>query len=119
MKRVMLLAFGDLNDKLCKELSKTYTVLTCSDQKKAEEILLSKPDALILNMLLPGIDSLALLQANVELLPPVIIAITSLINDDLLNELNTVNATCLIRIPCDLELLLDRLSEQLAKKCLS
>ena len=119
MKRVMLLAPGDLNDMLCKELSKTYIVLACSDQKKAEESLRSKPDALILNMALSGMDSMEFLKANAKELPPVIIAITPLINCSLLNDLEALGVSYLIRLPCELALLLDKLSEQLAKKCLS
>lgn len=119
MEKVMLLASGEFFEQLYNKLGKTYTVYHVSDSIHAERVLLMKPDALILNMSLSGMDSLKFLKDHAENLPPVIMATTSYISNTLINELSALDVAYLIRLPCSLDILQDRLAEQLAKKCLS
>ena len=116
MKKVMILASGEFFETLCSKLSKRYTVFQTSDPMHAKAFLLAKPDALIINMSLPGMDSLEFLKANADHLPPVIIATTPYISNALITELSVLNASYLIRLPCNPEILQDRLAEQLKKR---
>lgn len=119
MEKIMLLASGEYFETLCNELGKKYMVFLCPDLTRAEEILYMKPDALILNMSLPGMDSLEFLKGNADRLPPVIMATTPYISNTLIDELSALDVDFLIRLPCSLDILQNRLAEQLAKKCLS
>ena len=116
MKKVMVFAVEDLCGVLCNELDDTYMVYPCANALDAQELLSQKPDALILNLFLPGMDSLEFLRTNAVTLPPVVIVLTPLINHDLLTALNSLDITCLMRIPFCVKDLKKHLSQQLAKK---
>ena len=119
MKRVMLLASQEACEIFQNELSQICTLLPCANLRKAEEVLLSKPDALVLNVFLPGMDSLAFLKSHAESLPPIVIALTTFISNTLLEELADLNISYLIRLPYALEGLRNRLAALLEKKSLS
>ena len=119
MKRVMLLASREFFEILSNELGQSFALLPCTSLRTAEEALLSKPDALILNVFLSGMDSLAFLKSNGERLPPVVIVLTTFISNTLLEELADLNVSYLIRLPYELEGLRNRLSALLEKKSLS
>ena len=119
MKRVMLLASREFCEILSNELGQSFALLPCTNLRKAEEVLLSKPDALVLNVFLPGMDSLAFLKSNGERLPPVVVVLTTFISNTLLEELADLNISYLIRLPCAPEGLRNRLAALLEKKNLS
>lgn len=119
MKRVMLLASQEACEIFRNELSQICTLLPCTSLRTAEEALLSKPDALIMNVFLPGMDSLAFLKSHAEMLPPVVIVLTTFISNTLLEELADLNISYLIRLPYALEGLRNRLAALLEKKSLS
>lgn len=116
MKKVMLLAAEDLCGVLCNELDNTYRIYPCANTLEAQELLLQKPNALILNLFLPRMDSLEFLRNNATALPPVVIALTPLISHDLLLAVNSLDVTCLMRIPFCVECLKEQLAEHLAQK---
>jgi DNA-binding response OmpR family regulator len=115
----MLLASREFCEMLSNELEQSFTVLPCTSIRRAEEVLLSKPDALILNVFLPGMDSLAFLRINAERLPPTVIVLTTLISNTLLEELADLNISYLIRLPYAREGWRNSLASLLEKKSLS
>ncbi len=117
MKKVMLLASEDLCGVLQCALKKKYSVFPCSDPAAGEAILPFKPDALILDLFLPGADGLTFLKNNALCLPPVVIALTAFVSDDLLRKLSDLGVAAVIRIPCNLPYLEQQLTKLLAKKC--
>ena len=116
MKKVMVFAVEDLCGVLCNELDDTYMVYPCANALDAQELLLQKPDVLIMNLFLPDMDSLEFLRTNAATLPPVVIALTPLISHDLLLAVNSLDVTCLMRIPFWVECLKEQLAEHLAQK---
>ena len=119
MKRVMLLASREDCEVLSNALGRSFAVLPCTNLRKAEEVLLSKPDALVLDIFLPGMDSLEFLTSHAERLPSVVIVLTTFISNTLLEELADLNISYLIRIPYAPEGLQNRLGALLEKKSLS
>ena len=102
MKKVMLLAPERICDILRDALEYKYIPLPCSDAGAAKEILLSEPDVLILSLALPGRDGLAFLRENAASLPPKVIVLTAFFDDAILSELVEMGVSCVIRIPCKL-----------------
>lgn len=99
MKKVMLLAPENLCDVLRNSLESRYITLPCSDSGAAKEILLSKPDSLILSLTLPGTNGLTFLRENAASLPPRIIALATYFNEEILSELSVLGVSHVIRIP--------------------
>ena len=105
MKKVMLLAPERICDILRDALENKYITLPCSDISTAKKILLSEPDVLILSLTLPGGDGLTFLRENAANLPPRIIVLTAYFDDDILSELADLGISYVIRIPCKLSYL--------------
>ena len=116
MKKVMLLASEEFCEVLCDELREVYMVFPCSNERDAQKALLMEPDALVLNLFLPGMDSLEFLRTYTAILPQAVIALTPLINQNLLMVLSGLEITCLLRIPFRFDELKKQLSASLAKK---
>ena len=109
MKKVMLMAPERLCDVLRDALENKYITLPCSDTGAAKEILLSEPDVLILSLALPGGNGLTFLRENAGILPQKIIALTVFFDDDILSELTDLGVSTVIRLPCKLAYLEQKL----------
>ena len=96
----MLLAPESLCGILRNALQLKYITLPCSDSDAAKEILLSKPDVLILTLALPGESGLTFLKENSGSLPPKVIVLTVFYNEDILSEWSNWGVSSVIRIPC-------------------
>lgn len=102
MKKVMLLAPETLCSILRDTLERRYILLPCCDSGKAQEILATEPDILILSLFLPGMDGLTFLRKNAPYLPPKRIALTTCFDEIILTELAALGISHVIRIPCSL-----------------
>ena len=100
MKKVMLLAPERLCDILRNALEPKCITLPCSDGGAAKEILLSKPDVLILTLALPGESGLTFLKENGARLPPKVIVLTVFYDEEILSQLANWGVSSVIRIPC-------------------
>lgn len=75
MKKVLLVLDSDiLREQICKDLQKDHHILSCGDADAAIPLLEQKPDAMILELDLPGIDGLTFLE-QIPFHPPVILVI--------------------------------------------
>lgn len=99
----MLLAPERLCDTLRDALEHKYITLPCSKPSAAKEVLLAKPDALILSLALPGTNGLTFLRENTTILPPRIIALSVYFDDNILSELEALGVSQVARLPCNLK----------------
>ena len=99
MKKVMLLASQDLCDILRFTLEHTYTTLPCYDPAAGTGMLREKPDILILSLSLPRMDGIAFLIKNADVLPPVVIVLTTLLNEEILRKISVLPVDALFRLP--------------------
>lgn len=113
MKKVMLLASEEMCDNLRRVLDDKYITLPCSDPTACGELLDLSPDALILNLFLPGTDGVTFLKDHAGDLPPVILALTFFISDSILQELTSLGVSSAILLPCQLGRLEKHLSDLL------
>lgn len=103
---------------ICDALSNMFGNLDihiCHNGKAALDMIDNmRPDMLILDLFLPGMDGLAVLkQANYK--PPSVIALTSITTNSILEEAYAAGVTELIAVPCTIVLIVDRLRSCLQK----
>ena len=113
MHRVLLvLDSEDLSAVLHKELSETFEVIVCDTSTAADTIDHYQPDALILDLFLPGTDGFQILQ-NAAYSTPSIILLTLLMSSDILLRAADLNINYIFLKPFKLSALIKRLCELL------
>lgn len=104
MKRI-LLAFNSqiIGQELRDRLTGLFEVVLCFDADETVELLpVFRPDVLVLDLMLSGMDSLSVLQAVRDTgLCSRIVAVTDYINEYGISLLQQMNVTHLMRISCD------------------
>lgn len=104
--RKLLIADGgeEFRQALKETLQGTYHVRTCRDGKEALSLLRSyKPDILVLDLMLPELDGISLLQSAIaDKACPVVLATSRFINDYVLEAAGKLGVGYLIRKPCDI-----------------
>lgn len=98
-----------LFDTLCVE----YHVKTCSDGLEALELLRAfQPDILVLDLMLPGLDGISLLQrVSDEGILPAVLAMSTFHSSYVTGALQQLGVPYLMTKPCDLTAITDRLSD--------
>lgn len=100
MRKLLIAEFSDtLRIQLQEVLRSEYAVTVCADGAAALRLLDElRPDALILNLLLPQIDGLTVLE-EAKILPPVILCISSLPSDYGLQRATDLGANYILLKP--------------------
>lgn len=94
-------------------LSDRYEVHTCADGSAALECLEQlRPDALIINLVLPDINGLTVL-ARTAYTPPAILALTSFVSNEVIQQAAELGAGYIFLIPCSTKAVVDRLEEMI------
>lgn len=95
------------------DLCNTYAVKTCRDGVQAlEQIRAFRPDILILDLMLPGLDGISLLhRAQEEGLRPAVLALSTFGSDYIVSALTRLDVSYLMTKPCDLTAISDRLTD--------
>ncbi len=98
---------------LAERLSGTYTVRTCREGKEALELVRSfRPDMAVLDMMLPGLDGVSLLQrAAAEGLYPTVLATSRFFNDYVMEVLTRLGVGYVLRKPYDIDAAVERLAD--------
>lgn len=95
------------------ELRSSFTVRSCQDGLQALELLRSyRPDFLVMDLMIPGIDGLTLLQkAKQEGLCPPVLVTTSFVCGYIVDALQQYNVAYMILKPCELSAITSRISD--------
>lgn len=90
-----------------------YYIRTCADGRHALELLRSyRPDVVILDLMLPGMDGISILQiAGEEGIHPVVLATTRFVNDYVLEAAGRVGVGYVMVKPCDIKATVSRLND--------
>lgn len=113
MHRVLLvLDSEDLSAFLHKKLSTDFEVKVCDATTAAETIDHYQPDALILDLFLPGTDGFQILQ-NASYSVPSIILLTLLVSFDILHQATDLDIDYIFIKPFKLSALANKLRELL------
>lgn len=111
----LLIAEGTENFRiaLADALRGTYTVQECSDGTQAlERMHTFRPDLMILDLMLPGLDGISLLQQAVEAdLHPMVLATTRFHNDYVIEAAQNLGVGYIMVKPCEVRATVARLED--------
>ena len=114
-KRKLLLAEGNEELALALEegLRGLYTLRLCRDGQTALELVHAfKPDILVLDLMLPGLDGISLLQDITEArLEPMVLATSRYYNEYILDALGRFGVGYLMVKPCDVRATIARIGD--------
>lgn len=98
---------------LAERLAGTYTIRTCREGKEALELVRSfRPDMAVLDMMLPGLDGVSLLQrAAAEGLYPTVLATSRFFNDYVMEVITRFGIGYVLRKPYDIDAAVERLAD--------
>lgn len=90
-----------------------YILRRCRDGRETMEVLAAfKPDILVLDLMLPGLDGISILQrADDEGLRPAVLAMSPFHSSYITGALQRLGVPYLMTKPCDLAAIADRLSD--------
>lgn len=116
MKKAKLLiadASAEFRQDVEQALWGTYQVHQASDGQQALQLLQSiRPDVLVLDMMLPGLDGISLLQKAVQQeLRPTVLATTHMLNSYILQMLERFGVGYVMLKPCDAEAVAERVED--------
>lgn len=98
---------------LAQALQGAYYVRSCQTGKEALSLLRSySPDVLVLDLMLPELDGISLLQSAVAAgIRPMVLATTPFLNDYVLDSAQKLGVGYMIRKPCDIQATVARIAD--------
>ena len=121
MNRQKLL-IADVGDEfrlaLAEYTADTFVVRTCQEGREALQTILSfQPDVLVLDMMLPGLDGVSILQAAADAdIRPVVLATTKFASDYLAESAQRLGVEYMMVKPCDVKATASRLKELVERR---
>lgn len=98
---------------LADNLTGAYIIRICQEGKETLETMHSfQPDVMVLDLMLPGLDGVSLLQRAAEAgLRPVVLATSRFFNDYVLESLTRLGVGYVMKKPCDIDAAIARLAD--------
>lgn len=98
---------------LADQVAGSYVIRCCQQGKEALELIGSyKPDILVLDLMLPELDGISVLQQAAELgAQPMVLATTRILNDYVQDAVNRLGVGYLMVKPCDIKATAVRLGD--------
>lgn len=100
MEKVLLVLESDITAKLVMEALSGYDVRICTADESESTLMQFRPDALVLDLFLPGIDGFSVLECCRESLPPVVLPLAVLVTDYIQKKAAQLGAGFVIPKPC-------------------
>ena len=114
-KRKLLLAEGNEEFAMSLEagLRDRYILRVCKDGQTALQLMHAfRPDILVLDLMLPGLDGISLLQSLTEVhLTPMVLATTRYCNDYMLEQISRYGVGYLLIKPCNIRATIARIAD--------
>ena len=99
-----------LRDGLVDLLRRQYDITLCSDGKTALELLETlRPKVAILDLALPELEGIYVLEQAAEFLPPIVLCITDFCNDYVVQTIQDLGVDYIFRKPCQPRAIVTRL----------
>ena len=114
---MLKLLIADINDEfrlaLADQLRGVYRIRTCREGREALATILDfKPDLVVLDMMLPGLDGITVLQeAQRHGLRPTVLAVTRYANDFMVAAATRLEVGYMMVKPCDIKVTVQRLQD--------
>lgn len=106
----------EFRNSLANQLRGAYRIRVCKEGQEALEMILAfKPDILVLDMMLPGLDGITILdEAHRTGVRPMVLATTKLPSDYLIRSAERLGVSYLMVKPCEVKATADRLRDMTA-----
>lgn len=111
------LLIADANEEfrlaLIEQLREAYVIKACWDGQQALQLLHSmKPDVLVIDLMLPELDGISLLQRAAEAgLEPMVLATTRMVSDYVIEAVMRLGVGYLMVKPCDIKATIARIED--------
>ena len=116
MKRILIvLESGKLADRVYADLKKDHEVVLCHSYTEAESCIYPIPDAMIMQMELPGTDGLTFLE-QLHSRPSVILAVSVAFTAYSTQKLYDQGVGYFVRTPCTAAALTDRIRDMISQE---
>lgn len=110
MKKVLAVIESEaMQAALQSALSRRYDLKICSDADAGAALLGEMPDAVIVDLQLPGTDGFCFLKQNRALLPRAVLVLSSFLSPSTAQKLAAIGVSAVIRIPCTVSHIAERL----------
>ena len=93
-----------------------YDVILSNNAITGMQLLQIRPDALVLDLLLPGMDGLSFMKSIGSSRPPVVLMLTAFLGSEVLQAMSDLGVDYTIRKPCPISIVVKRLMECLSQK---
>lgn len=114
MRKLLIADAGEeFRSELAENLKPAYMVHECRDGHQALQMLHSlKPDILVLDLMLPGLDGISLLQEAADAgLQPMVLATTRFVNDYVLDAAERLGVGYVMVKPCEVRATVSRIAD--------
>ena len=114
MLKLLIADAGEgFREALADQLRGTYRIRVCREGRETLETLLAfKPDLVVLDMMLPGLDGIGILQEAADCgLHPMVLAITKYTNDFMVEAAARLDVGYMMVKPCDVKVTARRLQD--------
>lgn len=112
---LLVLESEDFRLALVDALQRDYHVISCGGPETGMGLLKQRPDILVLDLMLPGMDGLTFLENTREFHPPVILALTPQISPYILQAVSDLGVGFVITKPCTIRAVTNRIADMLRK----
>ena len=116
MEKILLILESET---MCKALSEAlinYEVYSCKADTFSEALAEFRPDALILDLFLPGTDGFTIMEDCNSLLPPAILLLSVLDSDYVQKRAAQLGVDFIIRKPCSVDYIIRHLEDMLLSR---
>ena len=113
MERILLILESDITQELLTTSLTGYEVRSCSADDASVVLNLFQPDALVLDLCLPGTDGFTLLENCQALLPPVVLPLSVLVTEYVQWKASSLGAGYVLQKPCSVDHIVNRLTDML------
>lgn len=113
MEKILLILESDDMQKALGDTLAQYEVCTCTADNAVDTLAHFQPNALVLDLFLPGTDGFVLLESCRQLLPPVILLLTILDTDYVRKRAPQLGVGFIIQKPCATEYIAGHLTSML------
>ena len=116
LRIVIAMASDDFGHLLESQLNAEHSVVRCFDGNTALDLLQHlRPDVLLMDLSLPQLDGLSVLERSQNYLPELVVAVTDVTNAEVCRKAEQLGVASLFLLPVNSELFLSQLEKMLSQ----
>ena len=116
LRIVIAMASDDFGHLLESQLNAEHSVVRCFDGNTALDLLQHlRPDVLLMDLSLPQLDGLSVLEQSQNYLPELVVAVTDVTNAEVCRKAEQLGVASLFLLPVNSELFLSQLEKMLSQ----